>query len=94
MKTFLITIFLLVSILCFTQLEHYYENGQIRTDAFYKNGALDGLYTFYHENGKIYVKVNYDKGDLDGLITFYDTNGKVIEEVMYKNGAPAKKRRR
>jgi len=72
----------------------YYESGQIRTDAFYNNGALDGLYTFYHENGEIYVQVNYDKGDLDGLITFYDPKGKVIEKVMYKNGAPAKKRRR
>ena len=55
----------------------YYENGQIRTDAIYKNGALDGLYTFYHENGEIYVQVNYNKGDLDGLITFYDPNGKL-----------------
>lgn len=72
----------------------YYENGQLRTDANYNNGALDGSYIFYHENGEIYVKVNYDKGNLDGLITFYKPNGKVLEKIMYKNGAPVKKKSR
>ena len=72
----------------------YYESGQIRTDANYDNGALDGSYSFYHENGNAYVEVIYDKGDLDGLITFYKPNGKVLEKVMYKNGTPVKKRLR
>ena len=72
----------------------YYESGQIRTDANYDNGALDGSYSFYHENGNVYVEVIYDKGDLDGLITFYKPNGKVLEKVMYKNGTPVKKRLR
>ena len=72
----------------------YYENGQIRTDANYYNGKLDGPYIFYHDNGEIYVKVNYKKGDLDGLVTFYKPNGKVLEKIMYENGAPLKKRLR
>ena len=94
MKTSLTTIFLLISILCFTQLEDYYENGQIRTDATYINGALDGSYTFYHDNGEIYVQVDYRRGDLDGLITFYKPNGKVLEKVLYKDGVPVKKKSR
>ncbi len=72
----------------------YYDNGQIRTDANYYNGALDGPYSFYYENGNVYVEVIYDKGDLDGLITFYKPNGKVLEKIMYKNGTPVKKRLR
>ena len=72
----------------------YYENGQIRTDANYHNGELDGSYTAYHKNGQIYVQVNYRKGDLDGLVIFYEPDGTIIEETTYKNGAPVKKRLR
>jgi antitoxin component YwqK of YwqJK toxin-antitoxin module len=37
----------------------FYESGALRTEANYRNGKFDGLYTFYHENGQIYVQVEY-----------------------------------
>jgi antitoxin component YwqK of YwqJK toxin-antitoxin module len=72
----------------------YYETGELRTDANYHNGELDGSYTAYHKNGQIYVQVNYKKGDLDGVVTFYEPDGTIIEETTYKNGTPVKKRLR
>ena len=68
----------------------FYESGQIRTDANYRNGKFHGPYTFYHENGKIYVQVEYKKGNLNGDVSFFDEAGKLIEVVKYKNGKPTK----
>ena len=62
----------------------FYESGALRTEANYRNGKFDGLYTFYHEN----VQVEYKRGNLNGDVSFFDDQGQLIEMIKYKNGKP------
>ena len=64
---------------------------RLRTEANYRFGKFDGLYTFYHENGQIYVQVEYKRGNLNGDVSFFDDQGQLIEVVKYKNGKPINK---
>ena len=61
-------------------LETYYENGQLRTKEYYKNGELHGLSEWFHENGQLFTRSSH------GLYEEYNENGQLLRRDNYKNG--------
>jgi len=50
----------------------YYPNGQLKSEAIYKDGKLNGLKKTYHEDGKLDVEEYYRNDKLHGTHTLYD----------------------
>jgi antitoxin component YwqK of YwqJK toxin-antitoxin module len=44
--------------------EHYYDNGQLETKGYTKDGEQHGLYEKYDEEGKLIEKEEYEDGKL------------------------------
>ncbi|MCK9321891.1 MAG: hypothetical protein PHP52_04220 [Bacteroidales bacterium] len=63
-----------------------YENGNIWSVGYYKDGLKFGASNVYYENGKIRYTKNYEKDVAEGLWEFYDENGDILGKVMYENG--------
>ena len=64
----------------------YYENGQIESEAYYKDDKLDGKQTEWYENGQIELEGNYKNGERDGNFTAWDENGQIEFEATFKDG--------
>ena len=64
MKNLLILLFsILISFNSYGETEtDYYENGQIESEANYKDGILDGKVTYWYENGQIKSEAIYKDG--------------------------------
>ena len=85
MKTSLTIIFLLISILCFTQLEDYYENGQIKDSLVLENDLIKK--TSYYQNGNIREIGYFDLDDRrHGKWKGYYENGNLFSEGSFLNG--------
>lgn len=61
----------------------FYETGQLRCVANWKDGKLDGDYTFYHPNGKLQSKGSYIKNVQSGKWFFYSEDGFPLSEEIY-----------
>lgn len=61
----------------------FYETGQLRCVANWKEGKLEGDYTFYHPNGKLQSKGSYTKNVQSGKWFFYSEDGFPISEESY-----------
>ena len=46
------------------RVEDFFENGQMRIGATYKNGKFDGLVRNWHENGQLIIENTYKDGVL------------------------------
>jgi antitoxin component YwqK of YwqJK toxin-antitoxin module len=44
--------------------KRWYENGQLRSEANYKDGEEDGLSKSWHSNGQLKLESNYKDGVL------------------------------
>ena len=66
--------------------ETYYENGQIRSEENYKDGAEHGKWANYHENGQKDWEKNYKDGKKNGKYIEYFENGQKKREGNFKNG--------
>ena len=69
----------------------YYDNGQKKLEATYKNGKKDRKYTSWYENGQKWYEgyietINDTTAVLNGLYTLWNENGQKEEEQTYKNG--------
>ncbi len=64
----------------------YWDNGQLRQKAVYKDGILDGLWVSYFGDGKLYRKVNYKDGYESGPLTSYHYNGQLDCKGTYQKG--------
>jgi hypothetical protein len=65
------------------ECEEYYENGNVKLKAQYKNGILQGDYLEYHPNGKIRIKGEYLRGEKYNYFDYYDSLGNKIKEENY-----------
>ena len=64
-----------------------YDNGQKEKEGNYKDGKLDGKWTWWNKNGQKVRQKNYKNGKLDGkLIEWFQFNGQIKREENYKNG--------
>ena len=70
--------------------EEYYDNGQIKSTANYKDGAIFGQYIEYYDNGQIKKQTIYKSGNFNGpYIEYYyreDMSTVIKEEGNYKAG--------
>ena len=64
-----------------------YDNGQKEKEGNYKNGKLNGKWTWWNKNAQKVRLKNYKNGKLDGkLIEWFQFNGQIKREENYKNG--------
>jgi antitoxin component YwqK of YwqJK toxin-antitoxin module len=64
----------------------YYDNGQKKEEANYKDGKKDGLRTLWHKNGQKMYEGNYRDGKVEGVWTHWYDNSQKKEEANYKDG--------
>ena len=64
----------------------YYENGQLRERANFKDGKEEGFWEEYYENGQLKSKVNYQEGKKVGFWEEYYENGQLKKKVNNKDG--------
>ena len=63
----------------------YYENGQLKWEAPYKDGKENGVERKYYENGQLASEIPYKDGKADGVWKVYYDNGRLERETSYKN---------
>lgn len=66
--------------------EYYSSNGQKKSEANYRDGKLNGLFTSWYENGKKKSETSYINGEADGLFTWWYENGQKMSETDYIDG--------
>lgn len=67
------------------RVEDFFENGQMKIGATYKNGKLDGLARQWYENGQRHIEATFKNGKLDGLVRNWYGNGQLKSENTYRN---------
>ena len=85
MKKLLILIFsILISFNSYGETEtDYYENGQIKIEANFKDDKADGKGTKWHKNGQKKQEINYKDGKKDGKWTEWDEDGNITFETNF-----------
>ena len=76
----LLLILLCLPLISFGQTEtkkEYWDNGQIKSVEYYKDGKRDGKFSYYFENGKIKTEKIWKDGKLDGKDIWYFENGQI-----------------
>jgi len=64
----------------------YYENGQKKSEGFYKEGKQEGITKSWHPNGQIKYEVNVINDLYEGPLKVYFENGKVEYDKNYVQG--------
>jgi len=68
----------------------YYENGQVSSEGYMRNGEPDGYWKTFYEDGIIKSEGNRVDFKLDSIWTFYNDTGVVVVQITYlddkKNG--------
>jgi len=90
---FLIFLFCIISIVLSAQDDidpngfnrFYYENGQVSSEGYMRNGEPDGYWKTYYEDGTIKSEGNRKDFKLDSIWTFYNDTGKVAMQIAYLN---------
>lgn len=67
-------------------VSYYHSNGKKECDSNYKDGKIDGLWTWWFENGQKRWERTYKDGKKDGLFTSWDEYGQKSWEGTYKDG--------
>ena len=63
----------------------WYENGQMWSEENFKDGKVDGTFTFWYENGQKNYEQNYKDGIKIGLWRSWFENGQKNYEIIYKD---------
>ena len=61
----------------------FYENGNIKIYAEFKDGLRNGEFKEWHSNGQIIYSGNYLKGEKDGVFETNDIYGKKLSKIKY-----------
>ena len=64
----------------------YWDNGELKSEASFKSGKLDGKATAWYENGKKRNETHFKNGEVDGLLIDWYPSGKKWMELYHKNG--------
>ena len=70
---------------CNNKKTNYYENGQIESEGFIKDGMKQGEWIYFEQNGDTLQILNYLLDSLNGK-SFYYENNKLKSVETYKNG--------
>ena len=61
----------------------WYDDGTLWSEAEFKAGENQGLFTVYHFNGQLYYKGAYNNGERIGVWIFFDESGNKTKEINY-----------
>lgn len=64
----------------------FYENGQVSSAGFMKDGVPEGYWVSYHRNGEKKTEGNRVNNELDGIWKFYNEDGQITVSISYKEG--------
>ena len=64
----------------------YFDNGNVSSEGFIKNGKPEGYWYTYHQNGLIKSEGNRKNHLLDSTWIFYTEEGNFETKINYKNG--------
>ena len=67
------------------KVEHFHENGQLKTQYTAIEGKREGLVKDWYENGQLYAESTWENGKLDGLYRNWRENGQLRQELPYVN---------
>mgnify|MGYP001242708587 CR=1 FL=1 len=62
-----------------------YDTGEKWYEGSYKDGKVDGSYTFWYKNGQKSTERNYKNGKVEGLEYYWFESGQKYRELTYKN---------
>ncbi|MGY8892458.1 MAG: toxin-antitoxin system YwqK family antitoxin [Pseudomonadales bacterium] len=68
------------------KVEHFHENGQLKTQYTAIEGKREGLVKDWYENGQLYTESTWVKGELNGVYRNWRENGQLRQELPYVNG--------
>ncbi|WP_024482653.1 toxin-antitoxin system YwqK family antitoxin [Cellulophaga baltica] len=77
----------------FGKCTEYYDNGQAKIIAKWKDGAQEGTTLEYYDTGELKSKSDWKNGQLNGNTTYYNKDQSVAEIVTYKNHVEIKSRK-
>tara|TARA_B110000008_G_C16927786_1_gene547473 strand:- start:231 stop:1352 length:1122 start_codon:yes stop_codon:yes gene_type:complete len=64
----------------------FYNNGNIKVKALYKNDQKNGPYEEYYENGQLKTIMSWKKGKPHGPYESYHKNGQLMNKLSFLNG--------
>ena len=64
----------------------YYDNGQLKKYANYKDGKIYGVWKSYWDNGKVQIVGRAKDGKAHGLQEIYSRTGKLSQTDNFKDG--------
>ena len=65
--------------------KEYDPNGNLMSEAPFKNGKFDGVAKVYYENGKLMGEIPFKNDEIEGIGKMYDTNGNLRLEAPSLN---------
>lgn len=71
-----------------TTKQYYSDTGNLRLEAYYIKGLLDGKVKEYYQNKKLYSEVTYSYGKMNGQAQEYYENGGKKVEMHYEFNIP------
>lgn len=64
----------------------FYPSNKIKTEAYYVNGKLEGVFKRYYENGTVWSEIHYKNGKREGMTKEYYVNGQLKADLVYEGG--------
>ena len=64
----------------------WYENGQIKSEAFWENGKINGSNSVWHENGHKKFEIKMIDGTPDGVANYWYDNGQKEQKMSITRG--------
>ncbi|SNR37881.1 YARHG domain-containing protein [Lutibacter flavus] len=68
------------------EVKTYFENGQLESISYKKNGKLNGEFKTYLENGQIELAGSYKNGKVNGEVKKYNKSGQLESVSEYSEG--------
>lgn len=68
------------------KLQEYYENGQLHSQGYFKEGKRNGEYKKWYESGTPWIHIHYKKGMLNGEFRTWYNNFQLCVKTNYKEG--------
>ncbi|MDU8886992.1 toxin-antitoxin system YwqK family antitoxin [Yeosuana sp. MJ-SS3] len=66
--------------------KEWYENGQLKAEATWEDGKMEGLKKSWYENGQLWIEKTYKEGKEDGVLKLWHDNGHLQDEGTYRDG--------
>ncbi len=62
------------------------EDGNLKAEISYDQGALNGISTYYHACGQIWKRIPFEKGQINGKVEVFKRSGELLLQISYQQG--------